>query len=223
MMTNLAIPSSTSPTPASSSTSSGSGSADTLTQADFLKLLTAQLQFQTPTSPADPTQLASEFAQISTVDGINQLNTQVGGIESGAVAGQIAQAASLVGKQVAVSGDTLTPNASGSAEGAFDLAGPAQDVSVSIMNPSGTVADTIDLGPLQAGQQTFNWTKGTPGTEFTYQVNATSSSGAAVASNTFSVFTVEGVNLSSTTPTLNVQGFADPLSVSSVQTVLGAS
>lgn len=222
-MTNLAIPSSITPTSAGSNTGAGSGSADTLTQADFLKLLTAQLQFQTPTSPADPTQLASEFAEISTVDGINQLNTQVGDIASGTVAGQLAQTASLVGKQVAVSGDTLTPNASGAAQGAFDLAGPAQNVSVSIMNPNGAVAGTINLGALPAGQQSFSWANGTAGTQYTYQVNATSSSGASVAANTFSVFTVDGVNLSGTAPTLNVAGFSTPLPVSSVQTILGAS
>jgi flagellar basal-body rod modification protein FlgD len=224
-MTNLAIPSALSSTPANSGAGAGSssGSASTLTQADFLQLLTAQLKFQTPTSPADPTQMASEFAEISTVDGINKLNTQVGDIESGTVAGQMAQAASLVGKQVAVSGNTLTPNASGAAQGAFDLAGPAQDVSVSIMSPSGAVADTIDLGALPAGQQSFSWAKGTAGTQYTYQVNATSSSGTPVAANTFTVFTVDGVNLSGTTPTLNVEGFANPLLVSSVQTILGAS
>ena len=157
------------------------------------------------------------------MDGINQLNTQVGDIASGTVAGQLAQTASLVGKQVAVSGDTLTPNASGAAQGAFDLAGPAQNVSVSIMNPNGAVAGTINLGALPAGQQSFSWANGTAGTQYTYQVNATSSSGASVAANTFSVFTVDGVNLSGTAPTLNVAGFSTPLPVSSVQTILGAS
>jgi flagellar basal-body rod modification protein FlgD len=221
-MTNLAIPSS-SPPPASSGAGSSSGSATTLTQSDFLQLLTAQLKYQTPTSPADPTQLASEFAEISTVNGIDKLNTQVGDIAAGTMAGQMAEAASLVGKQVAVSGDTLTPNSSGTAQGAFDLAGAAQDVSVSIINPSGAVADTVDLGALSAGQQSFSWAKGTAGTQYTYQVNATSSSGDPVTANTYSVYTVEGVNLSGTTPTLNVEGFANPLFVSSVQTVLGAS
>ena len=58
--------------------------------------------------------MASEFAEISTVNGINKLNTQVSTIQSSTAAGQMAQASDLVGKQVAVSGDTLTPNAAGS-------------------------------------------------------------------------------------------------------------
>ncbi len=235
-MTNLAVPSSTSSfstaasttarsgSATSGSSSSGSaGSAATLTQSDFLQLLTAQLQYQTPTSPADPTQLASEFAEISTVDGINQLNTTVTGMQSGNAASQMAQAATLVGKQVAVSGNALTPNASGSAEGAFSLAGPAQNVNVTVLSPDGTVAGSIKLGSLAAGQQSFTWNGGLPGQQYDYQVSATSSSNAPVSVTPYTVYTVDSVNVSGSTPSFNVQGNAAPIPVSSIQTVLGTT
>jgi flagellar basal-body rod modification protein FlgD len=194
-----------------------------MTQANFLQLLTAQLQYQTPTSPADPTQLASEFAAISTVNGIDSLNTKVAGIQSAGVASQMGQAASLVGKQVGVYGNTLTANASGAAEGAFDLAGSASDVTVSVMNSAGQVVGTKDLGAMSAGQQSFNWTGGTANTQYTYQVSATSTSGSAIPAGTYSVFTVDGVNVSGTSPTLNVAGYASPLPISDVQTILGGT
>jgi len=229
-MTSLAV---TSPTAAasttafsgtsSSSATSGSGSANSLTQVDFLKLLTAQLQYQTPTSPADPTQLASEFAQISTVNGIDQLSSQVSAIQSGAAAGQIAEASGLVGKQVAVSGDTLTPDASGTATGVFNLAGSAQNVTVNILNANGTSAGTVNLGALAPGQQSFTWSGGTPGTPYTYSVTASSAAGSAVSSTPYSVYTVQGVNLTGTAPTLNVEGEASALPISSVVTVLGGT
>lgn len=231
-MTNLAIPSTTTNTASvaasttaktSAGSGSGSGSASTLTQSDFLQLLTAQLQYQTPNSPADPTQMASEFAEISTVDGINKLNTQVSTIQTGAAAGQMAQASDLIGKQVAVSGDALTPNAAGSATGAFNLSNAASDVQVTVLNPNGSVANTVDLGALQAGQQNFTWDKGTAGTAYSYQVSAVDASGAAVTATPYSVYTVLGVNVSGGSPTLNVQGTDTPLSLSSVSTVLGAS
>jgi flagellar basal-body rod modification protein FlgD len=220
---NAAVAAST--TAGSKSTTSGgsASSASTLTQADFLQLLTAQLKYQTPTSPADPTQLASEFAAISTVDGINQLNTSVSNIQSSTAAAQMGQAAGLVGKQVAVSGDSLSVNAAGTATGAFSLAGAAQDVQVAMLNPNGTIAGSVDLGALAAGQQSFSWTGGTPGTSYTYQVNAVDASGAAVNVTPYTVYSVAGVNVSGTTPTLNVVGSATPLPVSSIQTVLGAS
>jgi len=230
-MTNLAIPSTINAASVAASTTaktsagsgSGSGSASTLTQSDFLQLLTAQLKYQTPNSPADPTQMASEFAQISTVDGINKLNTQLGTIQTGAAAGQMAQASDLIGKQVAVSGDALTPNAAGTASGAFNLGNAASDVTVTVLNPNDTVADTINLGALQAGQQNFTWNKGVAGTAYSYQVDALDASGAAVSANPYSVYTVLGVNVSGGAPTLNVQGTDTPLSLSSIATVLGAS
>jgi flagellar basal-body rod modification protein FlgD len=237
-MTSLAVTSPTAAAAASSTTafsgtsgttsstgsgSSGSGSAATLTQSDFLKLLTAQLQYQTPTSPADPTQLASEFAQISTVDGINQLNSEVSSIKSSTAAAQIAQASSLVGKQVAVTGDALTTNAAGSANGVFSLANSAQNVMVDVLNPNGTSAGTLNLGALAAGQQNFNWSGGTPGTAYTYSVDAANAAGSAVTATPYSVYTVEGVNLSGSTPSLNVQGEAATLPISSIVTVLGGT
>jgi flagellar basal-body rod modification protein FlgD len=227
-MTDLAVASSSNAAAVAASTtasasSSGSGSAASLTQADFLQLLTAQLKYQTPTTPADPTQLAEEFASISTVDGINQINTQLTNLQSASGAATIGQAASLVGKQVAVAGDTLTANASGTADGAFSLATAASNVSVSILNANGTVAGTESLGALSAGQQSFAWTGGTAGTQYTYQVSATDATGTAVAVTPYSVYTVEGVNVSGTTPTLNVAGSATAIPVSSITTVLGAT
>jgi flagellar basal-body rod modification protein FlgD len=226
-MSNLAIPSANtaasttgnSGASSSSSTSSGLG----LTQSDFLQLLTAQLQFQNPTSPADPTQLAGEFAEISTVNGIDQLNTSVNNITASAAASQMGQAASLVGKQVGVDGDTLIANSAGSAEGAFSLASAAQNVTVSVVGPSGSAVNTIKLGALPAGQQDFNFTGGTAGTQYTYQVKATSAAGSSVSVTPFSVFTVESVNVSGTTPTLNLEGLANPIAISSIQTVFGGT
>ncbi|GLR67530.1 basal-body rod modification protein FlgD [Acidocella aquatica] len=232
-MTNLAVSSSanaaaTAASVAASTTATkvaaaSSGSASSLTQANFLQLLTAQLKYQTPTTPANPTQMAQEFAAISTVNGINQVNTQLAAMKASTGAAQMAQASALVGKQVAVAGDTLSANAAGKAAGAFNLANAAQAVSVSVLNPSGTVAGTVNLGGLAAGQQSFSWANGTPGTQYTYSVNATDAAGNAVSATPYSVYTVEGVNVSSTSPTLNVQGSATTLPVSSVQTVLGVA
>lgn len=231
-MTNLAIPGANSFAAAASTTgtngtnqssSNGSGSAANLTQSDFLQLLTAQLKFQTPTSPADPTQLAGEFAAISTVNGIDSLNTKVASIGAAASTSQIGQASTLIGKQVGISGDNLITNGNGSAEGAFDLAGAANNVTITVSNAAGTQVGTVKLGALAAGQQTFNFTGGSANQQLTYSISATNSSGNAVNSIPFSVFTVEGVNVSGSAPSLNVQGFEAPLPMSDVQIVLGGT
>ncbi len=229
-MTNLAIPTSSNASvntaSVAASTTAGtssSGSASSLTQADFLQLLTAQLKYQSPTSPADPTQMASEFAAISTVDGINSLNTKLSNLSASTGAAQMAQASSLIGKEVAVTGNSLTADNSGNAIGAFTLSNASQNTTVTILNPDGSIAKTLNLGALPAGQQSFSWGSAAPGSTYSYNVTATDSAGNAVSATPYTVYTVQGVNLSSTAPTLNVTGSSTTIPVSSIQTVLGAS
>ena len=229
-MTNLAIQTSSnasvntaSVAASTTANTSSSGSAASLTQANFLQLLTAQLKYQSPTSPADPTQMASEFAAISTVDGINSLNTKLSNLSASTGAAQMAQASSLIGKQVAVTGNSLTADNSGNAIGAFTLANASQTATITILNPDGSIAKTLNLGALPAGQQSFSWESGAPGSTYSYNLTATDSAGNAVSATPYTVYTVQGVNLSSTAPTLNVAGSATTIPVSSIQTVLGAS
>lgn len=205
------------------STSTSSDAAGGLTQSDFLQLLTAQLKYQSPTSPADTTQMAEEFASISTVDGINNLNTELNNIATSSSTGEVALASSLVGREVAVSGNGLTVNSSGKADGAFNLASASANTNVTILNKDGSVAGTMDLGALQAGQQNFSWSGGTAGNSYSYSVNATDSTGNAVSVMPYSVYNVKAVDLTGSAPALDVEGTSSSLPVSSVATVLGAS
>ena len=91
----------------------------------------------------------------------------------------MAQASALVGKQVAVSGDTLTADRQRRGDGAFSLASAAQNATVTILSPNGTVAGTVDLGALSAGQQSFTWSNGAAGTHIQLQVNAAAGIGRA--------------------------------------------
>jgi flagellar basal-body rod modification protein FlgD len=147
----------------------------------------------------------------------------VNSIQTGNAASQLAQASSLVGKQVTVSGNSLVPNASGVATGAFSLSSAAQSATVTVLAPNGTVAGTESLGALSAGQQSFTWNGGTAGTQYTYQVSAIGASGAAVSVTPYTVYTVDGVNVSGTTQTFSVAGTSTAVPVSSIQSVLGGT
>jgi flagellar basal-body rod modification protein FlgD len=51
-----------------------------LGQADFLRLLTTQLQQQDPTEPVDNTQMIAQMAQITSAAGIGEINAMLQGI-----------------------------------------------------------------------------------------------------------------------------------------------
>ncbi len=82
----------------------------------FLKLLTTQLKNQDPLNPMDNAQMTSQLAQMSTVSGIEKLNTTLGKMLDIYDSGQSMQAAGLIGKHVLVPGNTL-PLAGGQALG----------------------------------------------------------------------------------------------------------
>jgi flagellar basal-body rod modification protein FlgD len=50
---------------------------ESLDQAAFLRLLTAQLSFQDPTKPIDNQQMVGQLAQFSSVAGISETNTSL--------------------------------------------------------------------------------------------------------------------------------------------------
>ena len=125
-------------------------------QTNFLKLLTEQLKNQDPLSPMDNAQMTSQLAQISTVDGIEKLNTTLTAMLSGSQSGEAVQAAALVGKGVMVGGSNLTL-AGSKAYGGFELASAADKVTVTIKDSNGLEVRKLELGDAEAGISNFAW------------------------------------------------------------------
>ncbi|MBV8778189.1 MAG: hypothetical protein JO258_13425 [Alphaproteobacteria bacterium] len=192
----------------------------TLSENDFLTLLTTQLKHQDPLNPQNPSDFAAELAQFSTASGVQNLNTAFG-------TGSAIQAAGLVGKNVAVAGNALVLGSGGSAQGAFSLSAAAKDVTVTIANGGGSVVAQVDLGAAAAGNQGFAWNgQGAdgsvlpPGT-YSYAVQATPASGnGKVTATAYAVVPVASVVLGGQNgPTLNLGGGLAPVALSAVQEV----
>ncbi len=172
------------PTSASTATS-GSASANSM-QSQFMTLLVTQLQNQDPTNPMDSTQMTSQLAQISTVSGIQQLNTTLQSLMSTYQAGQSVQAASMIGKTVLANGSTLSWNGSQPVGYGVNLSSAADTVAVNVLNASGQSVDTMNLGAQPAGVLNLSWngkaSNGSvlPSGDYTVQVTA-SNAGATVA------------------------------------------
>lgn len=187
-----------------SGTSTGTGSTDMNAAQDrFLKLLVAQLNNQDPMNPVDNAQMTSQMAQINTVTGIQQVNDTLKSMAEQFTAMQVLQGSNMVGHNVLVADNTLTIN-NGKAGGAIDLAAPAESVKVDILSPGGQVIDTLNLGALGTGRQTFSWDasnysySGNP----TFQVTATAG-GQTIANTSMARATVQSV--SSGSGVMNVQ------------------
>lgn len=123
----------------------------------FLTLLVAQLNHQDPMNPMDNAQMTSQMAQINTVVGINQLNGTMEAMSAQFTSMQVLQGTAMIGRTVLSEGDQLGAPVENISTAAFDLEGSAGDVQVKIMDATGKVVDTVNLGALDAGRHYFAW------------------------------------------------------------------
>ena len=133
------------------------GGSDANTEDRFLKLLVAQMQNQDPLNPMDNAQVTSQMAQIQTVSGIDKLNTTVQGLNAQFAQLQALSSASLVGRDVLIEGNRLVAD-NGAGHGGFELASQADHVKLEVLDASGRVIDTTDLGAMASGRHSFDWT-----------------------------------------------------------------
>jgi len=123
----------------------------------FMTLLVTQLKNQDPMNPLDNAQLTSQLAQLSTVTGVNKLNTTLESLKSSYQSSEALQASNMIGRSVLVEGNYLNLTKGQSVMG-VDLGTAADSVKLIITDPStGLDVDTIDLGSKPAGTLPMVW------------------------------------------------------------------
>lgn len=123
----------------------------------FLKLLVTQLNNQDPLNPLDNAQLTSQLAQMSTVSGIEKLNTAFESMLAQSGSSQVLQSASLIGRTVLVPGQDITTQPGEASHFGVDLPHGADAVTVKITAANGDVVRSFDLGAQGPGVQTLVW------------------------------------------------------------------
>ncbi|HEY0209300.1 flagellar hook assembly protein FlgD [Acerihabitans sp.] len=206
-------------------TATGSSSADLQNQ--FLKLLVAQLQNQDPTNPMDNAQLTTQLAQISTLSGIENLNTTLGSISGQLTTSQSLQASTLVGHGVMIDGSGILVGADSSTTPfGVSLDNASTTTTVTIKDSTGAVVRTVDLGAQSAGVHSFSWDgtndAGTAVAEgaYTFTMAATSASGANVVSTPLQYAAVYGVNTNATGGTELNLGLAGNITLDKVRQII---
>ncbi|WP_109127418.1 flagellar hook capping FlgD N-terminal domain-containing protein [Dyella sp. C11] len=202
------IPSTTTNTSGTSSTSSTSSSVNsalssTMTQADFLKLMTAQLQAQDPTNPVDNSQFVSQMAQFSQLSATQQLDTDLNSLSSNVSTAmqtsQVLSSSNLVNRQVLVPASSATYDGTDAVKGAVNVAN-AGNVTVQVLDSSGNVVRNIALGSQSAGLAQFSWDgtddNGNAMPAGTYSLQASSGSASL---DTYVAGTVTGVGYGGST------------------------
>ena len=187
-------------------------------QDKFMTLLVTQLKNQDPLNPMDNAAMTSQLAQLSTVQGINQVNATLQALRTDQSSQQAVQATNLIGKGVMVAGNTMSLNTSKGSDGStsvtgavfgYDLASPADTVSVQVIDKGGKVVDTLDLGATKIGSYTQVWDgkdqngKQLADGQYTFKVSASSAGKALSDTTALSLAAVSSVSTGSGGTKLN--------------------
>jgi flagellar basal-body rod modification protein FlgD len=179
-----------------SAASAGSGSAS---EQRFLKLLVTQLNNQDPLNPLDNAQLTSQLAQMSTVSGIEKLNSAFQAMLAQSGSSQVLQSASMIGRTVLVPGSELTHKKGVDAPFAVEMPQSADSVKVTVTNAAGDTVRSFDLGSLPQGVKSLSWDgltdAGVAVADGSYTVNVLATSGGAkVAASALTYSSVTSVS-----------------------------
>jgi flagellar basal-body rod modification protein FlgD len=184
---------------------------DALDQADFMRLMTTQLQHQDPLKPMDNSQMVAQMAQLSTVQGINDLNNSVNGFQQQLSSDQILKGASLVGHEVLVPSTQLALEEEGAVSGTVAAPG-AGTVTVDITDANGVKVNQLIVPADEAGEVSFEWDgldadgKRMPPGSYTITANHTDTSGTQSKLSTYVQAEVESVTVGSDGLYLNLKG-----------------
>ena len=130
---------------------------DQLGQADFLKLMTTQLQNQDPFAPMDNADFIAQMAQFSTVTGITDMGETLKGMSDQLQEFRIATASNLLGHSVLVPGNLARPDENGEIHGVVDLPSSASTSNIRFTNAQGEILHQVDMGAQPRGLVGFSW------------------------------------------------------------------
>jgi len=131
--------------PAATTSSSGftptTSSSKQLTQQDFLKLLSTQMQNQDPMQPMDDSQFMAQMAQFSTLQATTAMSTDMTALRTHS---DLATASSLVGRNVTITNNTVG-TVTGTVSGVDASSGSAKVV---IGGKSYSLGDITNVTPV---------------------------------------------------------------------------
>jgi len=164
-----------------------SAKSKSLTQGDFINLLVTQMKNQNPLEPMDNYQMASQVAQMSTVESLNKIYESVNQIASrqDTVVNSLGTAA-LIGKTVEAQGNGLTLSQGAVSGGTYQLA-KAGNVLVQVYNSLGQVVWSQQAGVKDTALQKVEWQgkdqqgNSLPDGDYTFKVTALDEKGETIS------------------------------------------
>ncbi len=192
---------------------------------DFMKLFIAQLKYQDPMKPQDPSEMLDQLSQLSLVEQSYNSNTALNNLLKAQNNSISLTAVSFIGKNVKANGNTASFDGTKPSPIEFTLSLPTAATELTISDASGKVVRSDSLGASKAGDKLYYWdgkdSNGAllPPGAYSYAIRAIDASGKVLPVTTFTAGKVDGVDLSGSSPLLSIGATTVQLSdVKSIET-----
>lgn len=125
---------------------------------DFLKIMINQMKYQDPTKPFDAEKMATEMAQITSMEQMQNMNKTLDKMTANQNPSQRLEMTSLIGKTVVLDRNRFPHTEGTNSSVSFTLPEAADVTRVTLINAeSGEPVFTRDLGMQEAGNVAFTW------------------------------------------------------------------
>lgn len=129
----------------------------TLGKDDFLKIMLTQMKHQDPTNPFKAEQMATEMAQFTSVEQLQNVNQNLAKMANQNQPLERLAMTGLIGKKITVDRGRF-PHTEGTNESlSFNLPKDSPQVKIAIISDGGEVVLEKDVGAMKAGENSFTW------------------------------------------------------------------
>ena len=141
----------------SSFTQTGSSENGVMGKDDFLNLLVTQLKHQDPLNPMDSADFTAQLAQFSSLEQLENANTNLETLISAQTDMSSDQALSYIGKTVLAYGNIVNKTEGVMEDIQFELGENAEKVYIQIYDSEGNLVRNIEEGEMEMGTNSYSW------------------------------------------------------------------
>ncbi len=124
---------------------------------DFMRIMITEMKHQDPTKPMDTDRMATQMAQVTSVEQMKNVAAAVDRLAEKSNAGDRLAMSNMIGKNVTVDKGRFVHQKGTISPINFDLPVDAEKVKLSIQNEKGEEIASRELEPQKSGSNTYNW------------------------------------------------------------------
>jgi flagellar basal-body rod modification protein FlgD len=124
---------------------------------DFMRIMITEMKHQDPTKPMDSDRMATQMAQITSVEQLKNVGGAIDKLAEKSSASDRLAMSAMIGKAVTVDKGRFAHQKGTVSSVNFNLPEDADKIRLSIQNDKGEEIATRELEPMKAGMNVYNW------------------------------------------------------------------